>query len=72
MSYLVELFRLTESRSDPATDPLIVWFNGGPGCSSYVGLFEELGPFYVNYEGASLYENVYAWNTVQNLKIPCS
>ncbi|KAK5968124.1 Carboxypeptidase [Trichostrongylus colubriformis] len=60
-------YMLTESRSDPSSDPLIVWFNGGPGCSSYVGLFEELGPFYVNYDGESLYENVYAWNTKANV-----
>ncbi|VDO46431.1 unnamed protein product [Haemonchus placei] len=60
-------YMLTESRSDPSSDPLLVWLNGGPGCSSYVGLFEELGPFYVNYDGQSLYENIYAWNTKANV-----
>ncbi|KAF1766499.1 hypothetical protein GCK72_006456 [Caenorhabditis remanei] len=60
-------YMLTESRSNPDTDPLLVWFNGGPGCSSLGGLFEELGPFYVNFDGETLYENPYAWNAKANV-----
>uniref|UniRef100_A0A7E4VI92 Carboxypeptidase n=1 Tax=Panagrellus redivivus TaxID=6233 RepID=A0A7E4VI92_PANRE len=59
---------LVESQSGNAsTDPLVVWFNGGPGCSSVGGLFEELGPFYVYKDGATLYENIYAWNKNANV-----
>ncbi|KAK5968127.1 Carboxypeptidase [Trichostrongylus colubriformis] len=60
-------YMLTESKHDPDTDPLLVWFNGGPGCSSYAGLFEELGPFYVNFDGQTLYENKYSWNAKANV-----
>mmetsp|Transcript_17010 Transcript_17010/g.64855 ORF Transcript_17010/g.64855 Transcript_17010/m.64855 type:complete len:916 (-) Transcript_17010:1037-3784(-) len=41
--------------------PLVIWLNGGPGCSSMDGLFLENGPFRVS-GTRSLKENAYAWN----------
>ena len=34
-----------ESEGNPATDPVVLWTNGGPGCSGLLGLFTELGPW---------------------------
>lgn len=43
VSYIV-----AESEGDPATDPVVVWMNGGPLCSSFEGFAQENGPFIIN------------------------
>ncbi|RHZ06767.1 hypothetical protein DYB26_014753, partial [Aphanomyces astaci] len=57
---------LVESESNPSTDPLVLWLNGGPGCSSLGGFFTELGPFVVQSD-LSIKRNPYAWNRKANM-----
>ncbi|RHZ38159.1 hypothetical protein DYB26_005991 [Aphanomyces astaci] len=57
---------LVESESNPSTDPLVLWLNGGPGCSSLSGFFTELGPFVVQSD-LSVKRNPYAWNRKANM-----
>ncbi|XP_074582527.1 serine carboxypeptidase 24-like isoform X2 [Curcuma longa] len=59
---------LTESASHSAKRPLVLWLNGGPGCSSVAyGASEEIGPFRINKTGSSLYLNKFSWNREANL-----
>ena len=45
--------------------PLLIWLNGGPGCSSMDGLFLENGPIQwtlVNGSNLMLQQNPYSWH----------
>ncbi|KAK6151567.1 hypothetical protein DH2020_014202 [Rehmannia glutinosa] len=54
---------LTEATNNAHTKPLVLWLNGGPGCSSVAyGASEEIGPFKINKTASSLYLNKYSWN----------
>ena len=55
-----------ESSNNPSKDPVVLWLNGGPGCSSMMGLLTENGPFWVN-DGVNLQRNEHSWNTVANM-----
>uniref|UniRef100_A0A8C2WNL8 Carboxypeptidase n=1 Tax=Cyclopterus lumpus TaxID=8103 RepID=A0A8C2WNL8_CYCLU len=55
------------SQKDPSSDPVVLWLNGGPGCSSLDGLLTEHGPFLIQDDGATLQYNEYSWNKIANM-----
>ena len=59
-------YMLVESENSPETDPLVLWVQGGPGASSLMGAFQELGP-YVVATNTTLVKNDFAWSSVANL-----
>ncbi|XP_069031826.1 lysosomal protective protein [Embiotoca jacksoni] len=56
-----------ESQKNPSSDPVVLWLNGGPGCSSLDGLLTEHGPFLIQDDGATLQYNPYSWNKIANM-----
>jgi carboxypeptidase C (cathepsin A) len=55
-----------ESKDSPVNDPVVIWFNGGPGCSSLLGYFMENGPFVMDDGQTVLHKNPDSWNRRAN------
>ncbi|KAF5749882.1 Serine carboxypeptidase-like 35 [Tripterygium wilfordii] len=55
-----------EAATDAAEKPVVVWLNGGPGCSSVAeGAALEIGPFLL--DGSQFQLNPFSWNKVANM-----
>ncbi|KAJ7950921.1 Carboxypeptidase [Quillaja saponaria] len=60
------------SEKNQSNDPVVLWLNGGPACSSFDGFVYEHGPF--NFEAGKqegslpiLHLNPYSWSKVSNI-----
>lgn len=56
--------RQNTARADLAKYPIVLWLNGGPGSSSQLGNFMELGPHFIKPAHMAPYEivkNNYTW-----------
>jgi len=60
-------YMYVESQNKPATDPVVLWLNGGPGCSSMEGMFYENGPYVFQEASTNLLYNNYTWNLYANM-----
>ena len=55
------------AQTAPATAPLHLWLNGGPGCSSLEGAFAEMGALLVDEQDPSkLVANPSTWNNISH------
>ncbi|CAO1626065.1 unnamed protein product [Sympodiomycopsis kandeliae] len=55
---------------DVGKDDLVIWLNGGPGCSSLEGLMEENGPFTLTSPSKGVnkaVKNPYSWHKLSNI-----
>ncbi|KAK2366916.1 serine carboxypeptidase [Trifolium repens] len=60
-------YYFVEAEVHPASKPLVLWLNGGPGCSSVgQGAFSEHGPFKPTKKGG-LVKNKFSWNKEANM-----
>lgn len=60
-------FWFFEARTSPTTAPLALWLNGGPGCSSMIGLFQENGPCHFVNGASTPTVNPNSWNAYANM-----
>ncbi|GFP84750.1 serine carboxypeptidase 1 [Phtheirospermum japonicum] len=65
-------YYFVESERNSAKDPIVLWLNGGPGCSSFDGFIYEHGLF--NFEAGkprgslpTLYLNPYSWSKASSV-----
>ncbi|KAI1609878.1 carboxypeptidase 4 [Exophiala viscosa] len=60
-------FWFVPSRNPAASDEIVLWLNGGPGCSSLMGFLQENGP--ISWQAGQLapMPNIYSWSNLTNV-----
>ena len=54
---------LVKAKNGDPNAPVVLWSNGGPGSSSFLGwFFEQIGPLTIENDGKTLSENSLAWS----------
>lgn len=64
VKYFHYMFNIADDK--PEEKPLVLWLNGGPGCSSLDGWSVENGPMFLNSNG-TFRINEYSWNKAANM-----
>ena len=62
--YFHYIFNIADE--NPEEKPLVLWLNGGPGCSSLNAWSTENGPMFLNSNG-TFSVNEYSWNKASNM-----
>lgn len=60
-------FWMFPATGDVGHDDFVIWFNGGPGCSSLSGVLAEEGPFKIDGKTHVPHKNQYAWTNLTNM-----
>ncbi|KAM0706842.1 hypothetical protein Q7P35_006172 [Cladosporium inversicolor] len=60
-------FWFQPSANELAGDEILIWLNGGPGCSSLEGFLQENGPFLWQYGTYQPVKNNWAWSNLTNI-----
>ena len=56
-----------EAQNGDQDAPVLIWFNGGPGCSSMLGFMQENGPYKLESGGTKFHPSSYSWNREANV-----
>ncbi|GAA6021357.1 hypothetical protein JCM11491_004759 [Sporobolomyces phaffii] len=60
-------FLLAKNKHIPNRQRLVIWLNGGPGCSSFDGALIEIGPYKIDPDGSVREVEKGAWNEYANV-----